>query len=116
MPDFLNLIMYTDVVQNLEKLGLLPKGCRMFKFESVGVVGAGQMGNGIAQVAAMNGLPVVMTDVSQEALDKGKATIEKSLDRLLKKRKDLRVRQVCGPRKDCDFCRNHRSERLRYCH
>jgi 3-hydroxybutyryl-CoA dehydrogenase len=87
MPDFLNLIMYTDVVQNLEKLGLLPKGCRMFKFESVGVVGAGQMGNGIAQVAAMNGLPVVMTDVSQEALDKGKATIEKSLDRLLKKEK-----------------------------
>lgn len=53
--------------------------------QAVGVVGAGQMGNGIAQVAAMRGLQVVMTDISDEALKKGLATIESSLDRLIKK-------------------------------
>lgn len=51
----------------------------------VGVVGAGQMGNGIAQVAAMKGLNVVMSDISDEALKRGLATIENSLDRLIKK-------------------------------
>ena len=59
----------------------------MSKIESVGVVGAGQMGNGIAQVAAMKGFPVVMTDISEQALEKGKATVAKSLDRLIKKEK-----------------------------
>ena len=59
----------------------------MADIKTVGVVGAGQMGNGIAQVAAMNGFPVVMTDISDAALEKGKATISKSLDRLLKKEK-----------------------------
>ena len=53
--------------------------------KQIGVVGAGQMGNGIAQVAAMKGLHVTMTDVSDEALKKGVATIESSLDRLIKK-------------------------------
>jgi len=51
----------------------------------VGVVGAGQMGNGIAQVAASRGLNVMMTDISAESLKKGLATIENSLDRLIKK-------------------------------
>ncbi|MEO0336570.1 MAG: 3-hydroxyacyl-CoA dehydrogenase NAD-binding domain-containing protein, partial [Pseudomonadota bacterium] len=59
----------------------------MAKIESVGVVGAGQMGNGIAQVAAMKGFAVVMTDISESALEKGKATVAKSLDRLIKKEK-----------------------------
>jgi 3-hydroxybutyryl-CoA dehydrogenase len=51
----------------------------------VGVVGAGQMGNGIAQVAAMKGFQVVMLDVSDESLKKGIATIESSCDRMIKK-------------------------------
>jgi len=51
----------------------------------VGVVGAGQMGNGIAQVAAAKGLSVLLTDISDEALKKGLGTIENSLDRLIKK-------------------------------
>lgn len=57
----------------------------MAEINTLGVVGAGQMGNGIAQVAATSGLQVVMTDITQEALDKGLATIDKSLGRLLKK-------------------------------
>jgi len=51
----------------------------------VGVVGAGQMGNGIAHVAAAAGFQVQLTDVSQAALDKAKATIEKNLGRQVKK-------------------------------
>jgi 3-hydroxybutyryl-CoA dehydrogenase len=51
----------------------------------VGVVGAGQMGNGIAQVAAMKGLNVLMTDISDDSLKRGMATVENSLDRLIKK-------------------------------
>lgn len=51
----------------------------------IGVVGAGQMGNGIAQVAATKGLQVLLTDISEESLKKGLLTIESSLDRLIKK-------------------------------
>lgn len=51
----------------------------------LGVVGAGQMGNGIAQVAASKGLNVIMTDISEEALNRGLKTIDSSLDRLIKK-------------------------------
>jgi 3-hydroxybutyryl-CoA dehydrogenase len=53
--------------------------------ERIAVVGAGQMGNGIAHVFAQAGFPVTMIDVSAEALAKGRATIEKNLDRQLKK-------------------------------
>ena len=53
----------------------------------VGVVGAGQMGNGIAQVAAAAGLSVVMTDISEQSLGKGLATIAASCDRLINKEK-----------------------------
>jgi 3-hydroxybutyryl-CoA dehydrogenase len=53
--------------------------------EKIAVVGAGQMGNGIAHVFAQSGFPVTMIDVSQAALDKGRSTIEKNLDRQLKK-------------------------------
>ena len=52
---------------------------------SVGVVGAGTMGNGIAQVFAQAGFNVNMTDVSQAALDRGLAAISSSLSRLVKK-------------------------------
>ena len=53
--------------------------------ERVAVVGAGQMGNGIAHVFAQSGIPVTMIDVSSDALQRGRATIEKNLDRQLKK-------------------------------
>ena len=51
----------------------------------VAVIGAGQMGNGITHVCAQAGLAVTMIDVSTAALAKGKSTIEKNLDRQVKK-------------------------------
>ncbi|SEM36882.1 3-hydroxyacyl-CoA dehydrogenase [Variovorax sp. YR750] len=55
--------------------------------QHVGVIGAGTMGNGIAQVCALAGLDVTMLDVSDEALGRGISTITASLDRLVKKQK-----------------------------
>lgn len=55
--------------------------------QKIGVIGAGQMGNGIAQVCIVNGYDVVMRDVSDESLAKGKATIEKSLAKFVSKEK-----------------------------
>jgi len=52
---------------------------------TVGVIGAGTMGNGIAQVFAQAGFDVIMADVSQNALDRGLAAISNSLSRLVKK-------------------------------
>ena len=54
---------------------------------TVGVVGAGTMGNGIAQACAVSGIRVIMVDIAQSAVDKGLATIAKSLDRLLQQEK-----------------------------
>ena len=48
---------------------------------NVFVIGAGTMGNGIAQVTAQAGYNVTMSDIQDEFLKKGMATIEKSLDR-----------------------------------
>jgi 3-hydroxybutyryl-CoA dehydrogenase len=53
----------------------------------IGVIGSGQMGNGIAHVFAQSGYQVNMVDIKQEALDKGLQAIEKNLDRQLKKEK-----------------------------
>ena len=53
--------------------------------DRVGVVGAGQMGNGIAQVAASTGRGVVLVDVAPVALDRARATITKNLGRLVRK-------------------------------
>jgi 3-hydroxybutyryl-CoA dehydrogenase len=53
----------------------------------IGVIGAGIMGSGIAQVSAVSGLDVVMVDVSDEALTRALDTIGGSLDRLVKKDK-----------------------------
>ena len=53
--------------------------------EIIGVIGAGTMGNGIAQTAAGAGFSVVMCDVSAEYVDRGIANISKSLDRFVKK-------------------------------
>ena len=52
---------------------------------SVGVVGSGQMGNGIAQVAACCGMEVTMVDIEQDLLDRGSAAISNSLDKLVSK-------------------------------
>jgi len=53
--------------------------------EKIYVLGAGLMGNGIAQVAAMTGHDVTMIDIKQEMIDKAYITIEKSLQRIVKK-------------------------------
>ena len=53
----------------------------------VGIIGAGTMGNGIAQACAVAGVDVVMVDISDAAVLKGVATVANSLDRLIKKEK-----------------------------
>jgi 3-hydroxybutyryl-CoA dehydrogenase len=57
------------------------------QISTVGVIGAGTMGNGIAQVSAAAGLSVIMVDVAQAAVDRGFAAIGTSLDKLVKKEK-----------------------------
>jgi 3-hydroxybutyryl-CoA dehydrogenase len=57
------------------------------KIEKIGVIGAGTMGNGIAQVCAMAGLDVILVDVSDAAVARGLATLGSSLERLVKKEK-----------------------------
>ena len=59
----------------------------MEEIKSIGVVGSGTMGNGIAHVAARAGYRVVLLDVQREALDRGLATISKNLDREVAKNK-----------------------------
>jgi len=53
--------------------------------EIIGVIGAGTMGNGIAQLAASNGYEVVMYDIKPELVERGVQNISKSLDRFVKK-------------------------------
>ena len=53
--------------------------------ERIAVIGAGQMGNGIAHVFAQAGFPVTMIDVADAALQRGRATIASNLDRQIKK-------------------------------
>ena len=55
------------------------------KIKSIGIIGAGTMGNGIAQVCALAGFSIVMLDINTESVNKGIAQINKSLDRLVKK-------------------------------
>ncbi len=55
--------------------------------KQVGIIGAGTMGNGIAQTCAMSGFATVMLDINEAAIQKGLATITNSLDRLIKKEK-----------------------------
>ena len=53
--------------------------------KKIAVIGAGTMGNGIAHVFAQSGFETALVDISQSALDKALATIQKNLDRLIKK-------------------------------
>ena len=55
--------------------------------QSIGIVGAGQMGNGIAHVMALAGYDVLMTDISQDALDAAVARISRNLDRQVSREK-----------------------------
>ncbi len=55
--------------------------------QQIGVVGAGQMGNGIAHVLSLAGYDVVMTDISQDALDKGLALIKRNINRQVSREK-----------------------------
>ena len=57
------------------------------EIQTVGVIGAGTMGNGIAQACAVSGLDVVMVDIAEDAVQRGLATVSASLDRLVKKHK-----------------------------
>ena len=79
------------------------------EISTVGVIGAGTMGNGIAQVCAVAGYDVVMVDVSAEAVDRGVTTIAASLDRLVKKEKlgaaerDAALARVRGTTRQADL-------------
>jgi len=55
--------------------------------KKIGVIGSGQMGSGIVQVALTSGYEVIMMDISDEQLNKGKAYIEKGISKLVKKEK-----------------------------
>ena len=57
------------------------------EIQTVGVIGAGTMGNGIAQACATSGLNVVMVDIDEAAVARGLAAVTTSLDRLVKKDK-----------------------------
>jgi len=59
----------------------------MHTLSSIGVIGAGTMGNGIAQACATSGLDVTMVDIADAAVFRGVAAITSSLDRLVKKEK-----------------------------
>ncbi len=53
--------------------------------QNFGIIGAGTMGNGIAQTAANSGFNVIMCDINEEAVQRGLSAIDKSLDRFVKK-------------------------------
>jgi 3-hydroxybutyryl-CoA dehydrogenase len=55
------------------------------QIQTIGVVGAGTMGNGIAQAFAVAGYPVVLNDIAQAPLDRGMKNVDGSLERLVKK-------------------------------
>ncbi len=66
------------------------------KISSVGVLGSGQMGNGIAQVVASSGIKVTLVDVKMEFLDRGITNIKNSLNKLASKQKisDIEVKEA----------------------
>ena len=73
--------------------------------QNIAVLGAGQMGNGITQVAAAAGYNVTMIDIQQEYVDKGLATIERSLGKLGSKRTHVPRRCRCDSRTNLTFNR-----------
>jgi 3-hydroxybutyryl-CoA dehydrogenase len=69
------------------RLTLSNLGVFNMSITTVGIIGAGTMGNGIAQACAVSGINVVMVDISDASVAKGLATVAGSLDRLVKKEK-----------------------------
>ncbi len=57
------------------------------EIKTFGIIGAGQMGNGIAQIAAMSGIDIIMNDIKQEFVERGINTITKNLSRRVDKGK-----------------------------
>ena len=62
-----------------------PESAAVVDIRRVGVIGAGQMGNGIAHVCALSGYDVVLADVKPEALQKAMETIQRNMDRQVKR-------------------------------
>jgi 3-hydroxybutyryl-CoA dehydrogenase len=86
----------------------------MTSLQTIGVIGAGTMGTGIAQVCALAGLPVVMVDVDETRIARGRDAVASGLDRLLKRAKlsaadrdaalgRLRGTTDYGALRDCDL-------------
>jgi 3-hydroxybutyryl-CoA dehydrogenase len=74
--------------------------------QTIGVIGAGTMGNGIAQACAVSGLDVVMVDINEAAVQRGLAAVASSLDRLVKKGKltlDAQVAALARIRVGTDY-------------
>jgi 3-hydroxyacyl-CoA dehydrogenase/enoyl-CoA hydratase/3-hydroxybutyryl-CoA epimerase len=74
-------------LQHISKGGVRPEGIPKFSARKAAVVGAGMMGAGIAYVCARSGMEVVLTDVSQESADKGKAYSQGLLDKAVSRGK-----------------------------
>jgi 3-hydroxybutyryl-CoA dehydrogenase len=62
-------------------------GSTTLTIKTIGVVGAGQMGSGIGQISATSNFHVIMSDVSEALVERGKSYISKSLDRMVQKEK-----------------------------
>jgi 3-hydroxybutyryl-CoA dehydrogenase len=77
------------LLQSVRKINLILPHIKTHKMnlKKIGIVGAGTMGNGIAQACAVVGIDALMMDVNAAALEKGVATVGGSLDRLIKKEK-----------------------------
>ncbi len=71
--------------------------------EKIGVVGAGQMGAGIAQVAAMNGFSVILNDIKDVFLDRAMARIQKSLSTLVRKERISEKQKKSGRGTDSNY-------------
>src|SRR3972149_9825545 len=90
------------------------KGGVEMEIKMIGVVGAGQMGSGIAEVALTSGFQVLMRDVSTEAVEKGRSRIVSDFDRRIQKEKmavpekEAGLQRLSTPMKledfgNCDF-------------
>jgi 3-hydroxybutyryl-CoA dehydrogenase len=87
--DFERKYLVIHRLYGFERVGVLSLKGGLFGMEikTLGVVGAGQMGSGIAQVAAASGLTVLMSDIREEFVQRGLSTIRGSLGRMVKKEK-----------------------------
>ena len=66
--------------------------------KSVGIIGAGQMGNGIAHVVALAGYDVALYDMKKETIDKARSTIERNMARQVSRNMHHRRGNAGGPR------------------